>query len=310
MSPLTHDAVGFLFAHFVGDESFEVEQVHFALSDGPDPLHWRGINGGRPVLTSTVGTLGARDPFLVRHPDGRVFCIATDLLINVVGDWEQAVRHGSRSIVVWETDDLVHWSAPRLLEVAPPNAGDAWAPKAYYDPVRDAFRILFSATLYSTEDRAGGSYHRIVCVWTKDFSSVSPAQVYLDHGDGVHHGTHIIDLAVLRAGDAVHRIYPNRYFVQEQGPTMDGLFTTVRTGIGEGIIDHGEGPAIFAGLDGETWYLFLDENGLRGYVPLLSHDLDSGDWVLPDDYSLPHKCRHGSVIAVTAAEYARLEELL
>jgi hypothetical protein len=108
----------------------------------------------------------------------------------------------------------------------------------------------------------------------------------------------------------VHRIYPNRYFTQESGPTMDGPFTQVKTGIGTGIIQHGEGPAIFAGLDGQSWYLFLDENGLRGYIPLMTKDIASGDWQLPDDYQLPFKCRHGSVIPVTGEEYARLEELL
>lgn len=304
------DAVGYLFAYFVGDTSFEIEQVHCALSTGPDPLHWRPLNAGKPLLTSSVGTGGARDPFLVRSPDGRVFCIATDLLINVTGDWTAATTHGSRDIVVWETEDLVTWSEPRLLTVAPAQAGDAWAPKAYYDPARGEFRILFSSTLYLDDDRSQPSYHRIMSVWTRDFVTVSAAEVYLDHGDGDRTGKHIIDLALLTVGDTVHRIYPDTFFVHERGPSADGPFSTVRTGIGHGVIDHGEGPAIFAGLDGRTWYLFLDENGLRGYVPLMTRDIASGDWSVPPEHHLPSKCRHGSVLPVTTAEYARLEALI
>jgi hypothetical protein len=37
--------------------------------------------------------------------------IATDLRIFGNGDWDAAQRHGSKYIEVWESTDLVHWSA-------------------------------------------------------------------------------------------------------------------------------------------------------------------------------------------------------
>ena len=53
--------------------------------------------------------------------------------------------------------------------------------------------------------------------------------------------------------------------------------------IGNGIIfAGGEGPTAFQdNLDPERWYLFIDEEGGRGYVPLTTKDLEAATWVLP-----------------------------
>ncbi|MDQ0875950.1 hypothetical protein QFZ77_004609 [Paenibacillus sp. V4I3] len=53
-------------------------------------------------------------------------------------------------------------------------------------------------------------------------------------------------------------------------------------------------------------YLFIDEYGLRGYIPLETKDLDSGEWKMPAEFSLPTMPRHGSVLPVTRSEYERL----
>ncbi|MFF1612400.1 hypothetical protein ACFVYA_31890 [Amycolatopsis sp. NPDC058278] len=39
-----------------GENTSTGEQVCFGLSQGNDPTRWRQLNGGKPVLTSTVGT--------------------------------------------------------------------------------------------------------------------------------------------------------------------------------------------------------------------------------------------------------------
>jgi hypothetical protein len=71
---------GYLFTYFTGEGTANGEQVYFALSQGNDPLSGRELNGGAPVLTSTLGTTGVRDPFIIRSPAGdRFYLIATDL---------------------------------------------------------------------------------------------------------------------------------------------------------------------------------------------------------------------------------------
>ncbi|MNG25172.1 hypothetical protein D3C84_1099870 [compost metagenome] len=69
---------------------------------------------------------------------------------------------------------------------------------------------------------------------------------------------------------------------------------------------RGEGPVIFKSNLEEKGYLFIDEFGFRGYIPLVTSDLSSGTWQMPAHYSLPDRPRHGSVIPVTALEYERL----
>ncbi|MGW0737491.1 family 43 glycosylhydrolase, partial [Streptomyces sp. NPDC002851] len=71
---------GYLFAYFTGEGTADGEQIRMALSRGNDPLHWRELNGGRPVLTSDLGEKGLRDPFVIRSPQGdKFYMIATDL---------------------------------------------------------------------------------------------------------------------------------------------------------------------------------------------------------------------------------------
>jgi hypothetical protein len=99
MSP-SREYAGYLYIHFKR-ESVDGEQIHFALSDGNDPLHFDDLNGGKPVLYSTLGECGVRDPHIVRCPDGeRFYMIATDLRVYACDDWERLQRRGSRSIMV------------------------------------------------------------------------------------------------------------------------------------------------------------------------------------------------------------------
>ena len=97
---------GYLFAHFTGEHK-DGEQIYFSVSR--DGLHWKDLNGGKPVLYSGLGTRGVRDPFLVRDPGKKKFyLIATDLRIESGCGWEKAQYEGSRDLIVWESEDLVH----------------------------------------------------------------------------------------------------------------------------------------------------------------------------------------------------------
>ena len=120
------------------------EQIYFAIS--PDGRHWSALNGSQPVLVSTLGEKGVRDPYLLRSADGKKFyLIATDLSINLNGDWGRATNAGSKSIVIWDSTDLVHWSEPRLVKVAPDDAGCTWAPEAVYDEGKKAYLTFWAS---------------------------------------------------------------------------------------------------------------------------------------------------------------------
>ncbi len=78
---------GYLFVYFTDDEGQGGgEEIYFSLSQGNDPLHWRELNGGKPVLTSKLGEKGVRDPFIIRSPQGdKFFLLGTDLKAH--GGW-------------------------------------------------------------------------------------------------------------------------------------------------------------------------------------------------------------------------------
>ena len=99
-----------------------------AVSDGNTPGAWKTVNNASPVLTSTLGDKGVRDPFIIRHPEtGTFYVVATDLKMYGSGrSWDQASRTGSLSLAIWESDDLVNWSEERLVKVSPPEVRVSW----------------------------------------------------------------------------------------------------------------------------------------------------------------------------------------
>lgn len=308
---------GYLFAYFTGEGTADGEQIRYALSRGNDPLHWRELNAGKPVLTSTIGEKGLRDPFVIRSPEGdKFYMIATDLRMyqNSSGSWDDVQRHGSKSIMVWESTDLVHWTDQRLVKVSPDNAGNTWAPEAYWDDSLGEFVVFWASKLYADDDpdHTGSTYNKMLYATTKDFRTFSEPKVWDDPGYSV------IDSTVVK-----HKGTYYRYTKDERDPTSsspcskfitaeksnsltDTSYDFVSDCIGSGSIDRGEGPTVFKSNTEEKWYLFIDEYGGRGYVPFETTDLDSGKWTMSKNYQLPASPRHGTVMPVTQEEYDRL----
>lgn len=316
---------GYLFAYFTTAQEEDGEQVRFARSVGGDPLHWQNLHGGHPVVTSRIGTRGLRDPFLLRAaglPDeaAKFYLLATDLRIGPGGrprDWKECQRNGSRSIVISESEDLVTWSDPWLLDVAPPEAGNAWAPEACYDELSGNYFVYWASTLYeSEEDRAfGEGYSRMLGATTLDFRRIDPPQIWVDQGRSV------IDATVVRDGKYFYRFIKDertrdsstaaaRFITLERSTTLksadyqligEGIGSAEHSG-GEGLV-HGEGPIAVAALDRSTWYLFIDEFGLRRYVPFESTRIDTVQWTRSTGYSLPAGASHGSILTLSAQEW-------
>jgi hypothetical protein len=306
---------GYLFSYFTGERTANGEQVYFGLSRGNDPVRYIDLNNNRPVLTSNVGTGGVRDPFIIRNPEtGRFYQIATDLKIHGGSGWDQAQRHGSRNIVVWESADLVNWSAPRLELVSPPTAGNTWAPEAYWDDARGEFVVFWASKLYAASDpnHTGSSHNRMMYATTKDFRTFSPAQVWIDPGYSV------IDSTVVKHNGTYYRYTKDER--SNTGSSPCGKFVTAERStdlrstswnfiadcIGKGTLSAGEGPTIFKSNTEDRWYLFIDEFGGRGYVPFQTTNLASGTWTPVSNYEMPTDPRHGTVLPVTQAEYDRL----
>ncbi len=298
----------YLFVYFAGEGAEDGEQIRFAVSDGPNMNSWTEINAGQPVLWSNVGERGVRDPFILRDSArNRFVVIATDLRVWPDHDWKRAVEHGSRSIVVWESADLVSWNGPWLATVAPENAGNAWAPKAFWSDEDKAWTIIWASILYPDGVRDESQYQRLLMSTTKDFRSFTPAEVYLDAGH------HVIDAMFLTDADATYRFSANAHVVDDSGPSkhvfmergtsiFDPAFVPLTVDVGKSSLDFGEGPAVGKLLDRDGWFLLIDESNRRGYRLFESSDLASGEWTPVEDAALPPNARHGSVITITNEE--------
>ncbi len=310
-TPPTEPTEAYLFAHFIG-ESPCGEQLYFSVSE--DGLNWTDLNDSEPVLVSALGEKGVRDPSIIRSHDGKKFYIlATDLRIANGKGWDDARFHGSTSLVIWESTDLVNWSEPWLADVAGaiPESGCAWAPEAIYDDSTDDY-FVYWATI---SPREGLMAARIYGAHTKDFRSFTPPELYIERpGKGLGRGD-IIDTQIIEVDGLKHRYYRASRDGQITIEAADSI-----TGAWERIGDvahlgytagNAEGPILLQFNQEQKWALLVDRHSTNGgYIPLVSTDLDAPHafQVLPPDaYDFgASKKRHGSILNITQSELAAL----
>lgn len=298
------DPAGYLFVTFRGEGSPEGEQVYFALSN--DGKMWKALNDSKPVLVSTVGEKGVRDPYLLRRHDGDGFyLIATDLSIHRNGDWNRAVRGGSHSIVIWESPDLIDWSGPRLVEVAPKDSGCTWAPEAIYDDANENYLVFWA----STTARDDYAKHRIWAARTEDFRTFSEPFIYIEKP------TTVIDTTIVQEGGSYFRFTKDEKYKAislEASTRLAGPWREVPEFSLFRLRGY-EGPQCYkleAASDGPTatWCLLLDQYSRgEGYQPYITHDLPGGEFEPAEDFEFPFKFRHGSVLALRSDEYRKLQ---
>ncbi|NQD40402.1 glycoside hydrolase family 43 protein, partial [Glutamicibacter halophytocola] len=143
------DYEAYVFPYFTGESTDDGEKIHLAVSQGNDPNSWYTLNDGEPVLESTLGTKGLRDPFLIRSQDGsKYYLLATDLKMYGGGSFGDAQETGSHSLMIWESSDLINWSEQREVELAPENSGNLWAPEAHWDEATGQYIVYWASALY------------------------------------------------------------------------------------------------------------------------------------------------------------------
>ena len=321
--PKTEAKEGYAFSYFTGND-IAGENIFMAASRGNDALKWDELNGGKPVVKSNLGTKGLRDPFVIRSPEGdKFYMIATDLSIGSGTSWDASQRQGSQYLEVWESTDLVNWSEQRHVKVSPDTAGNTWAPEAHYDEKIGAYVVYWASKIYADNDpnHSGGTHNKMMYSTTRDFRTFSEAKVWNDPGDSV------IDSTVIKEGDTYYRFTKDEARVsgcldimQEKSKDLLAVdlpatnprnWSLMANCIGKNAGTGGvEGPTVFKSNTGEKYYLFVDEFGGRGYIPLESTSLENPDWKLASNYELPRAPRHGTVLPVTKTELERLRSQL
>lgn len=298
--------MAYLFVYFTMNDTGDEETVWYSLSE--DGLHWKDLGNG-PVLRSHVGTKGIRDPFLVYDENQKkYFMIATDLNTADGHSWYDAAHRGSRCLLTWESEDLIHWSDARLIEVGVEGAGCVWAPEAVYSTGDNAWFVFWASMVREPGDPE--PKQRIYGAFTKDFLHFSPAFKYIEAE------SHIIDTDIVYDGGWYYRFSKDetgksillercRRLIPQPGqryrripcPLLDGW---------EGL----EGPTAYYLEKERKWCLLVDQYRIRGgYLPLLTGDLSSGIFErLPESaFDLGRRPkRHGGVLPIPEALAARL----
>lgn len=303
----------YLFVHFKEKETPDGEQVYFALSQ--DGFHWEEVNRGNPILTSTIGEEGVRDFTICRTEEGIYYILATDLSLarnfktKYKNSWKEVSRNGSRTLVLWQSTDLVHWSSPRMIRFGEEPFGCVWAPDIIKDEKQGDYLIHWSSSHPSNNYGPKKIYY----VRTKDFEHFSEPSVLYEK-----EGSDIIDSAMYEENG---RYY---LFVKcEQNPAtilllesdrITGPFALVPAFLNEmAKLEQGqyEAPTAFRTEEGR-WCLFLDYYGTvkekQGYVPFISDQLSTGQFIRSDEsFSFPYGFKHGTVLTLSQTEYERLK---
>ena len=304
----------YLCVHFRESLLPEGEQVHFAVS--ADGFQWEALNGGRPVLTSSLGTLGVRDIEIVRKKEGGFVLLATDLCVvrrmdeNRNIDWKDCNHNGSQYLSCWESDDLVSFSEQRLLYFGRDDFGCLWAPETFYDETAGEYLIHWGSTVRET----GYEHMSIYCCRTKDFKTFTLPELYFDKKN------EILDSHVVKFGDTYHLFYKNANDpsgnMHETATSLYGPFThddgfddIMRYYTSAGAY---EGATTYVLPDGR-WCLMLDFFGCpreqMGYVPYVSPAPGNTAFKRADsEFSFPYGFKHGRFIGITQEEYDRLKQ--
>lgn len=294
----------YLFTHFT-EVNGDREYVWFAVSR--DGLNWTDLGSDKPILASKLGTKGIRDPFIVYDEKlEKYFIIATDLL-TTSGNWPAFATRGSRSIIVWESTDLINWSEERICEVGIEKAGCVWAPEAVFCKEKDMWFVFWASNVKEkwNEPRK----QRIYGAFTKDFKEFTPAFKYIDGK------TSLIDTNIVWDNGWYYRFSKDethKYIIIERCKELiSDDYEPIHSEVFSKFFGL-EGPEAYYLDDMQKWCLIADQyHTHRGYTPFLCDDLSTGNFVQlhNDQFDMgKRKKRHGGVIKITDEQYDKLVE--
>jgi len=285
---------GYVMAYFTESPNTSGSNYGLHLAVSPDSLNWTPLNQNNPVVTPTQGTMGLRDPFILRKQDGAFEILATDLTGTNFGLQNQFIH-------VWDSTDLRTFTGYRRVKLhsLPTHS---WAPEAFWDAGRGQYAIIYSAN--------NGTRDVIMVNYTTDFINVGTPQVYFDPGFNV------IDADVLvgaGTGSATNYLY---YKVANGGAIRGARSSSLAPGSFNAnsytsSISHGgtEAPILVRSLTANTWYLWGDTYTPNGvFYAWQSSNIDSDSWTPVDQrlYTQPLSSKHATIQPITAAEMSNL----
>lgn len=268
--------VAYLCAYMTGEDE---RHLYYAVSG--KKFCFEPVNGGLPVLESSLDDGLLRDPHIFRDQKGIYHLSAT-------------VSWKNRPFVMWDSRDLIHWENERLIDVAPANATKTWAPELAYDEEGKRYFAYWTADI-------GGDFNTAAIYYatTTDFQRFSEPRMLYSETDGG-----ILDANILHAGNTYYMFY--RY--KKKIWVVTSQHATGPYGHRKLVVDANvEGPFAFRLNDHSGYALVWDYyGGSKGFGLAVSSDMNQ--WQTKtnhrhpyynDSVCFPKGIRHGSVIGVT-----------
>ena len=199
----------------------------------------------------------------------------------------------------------------RQVEVsASLDAGCTWAPDATYDPITGEYVVYWASKTAS--DNYGKQ--RLYYAKTRDFYSFTEPELYIEKDESSIDTTIIYneeDKMYYRytkneGGNTNELGAKTKTIFAEKSSTLLGNWTPIPS---ESLNANQwvEGPTIFKYNKQDApegkWCLLVDDFGGRGYYPLVSTDLSTGEFESLTAARMPSRARHGTPIPITEKEY-------
>ncbi|MBO3740163.1 glycoside hydrolase family 43 protein [Actinoplanes flavus] len=279
----------YVFAYFTETPNMSGANYGLHLAVSQDGLNWSPLNQNAPVVTPTAGTLGLRDPFILRKQDGTFVILATDLNGTDFGQNNQYLH-------VWDSVNLTSFTGYRRIRMHT-LATHTWAPTAFWDAARGQYGIVYSAN---------NGTDVFMVNYTSDFRTVSANQVYFSPGFPVLDGDIVVD------GSTFYLYYKNLSTGLIHGARSStgaaNSYTTYTSGLRQG--SSMEAPLLIKNNAGTGWWLWGDSFSPvnNDYYLWSSGNVGANSWTVANQrtFTPPLNAKHGSIAGITAAEYSAL----
>jgi hypothetical protein len=246
-----------------------------------DGYAWKDLN--KTLLKPEIGNQKVmRDPSIAQGKDGTFHLVWTS-------SWK-----GDKGFGYAHSKDLIHWSEQRLLPVMAhePTTVNVWAPELFYDDEADQFIIIWASTIpfrfpRGIEDEENN--HRMYFTTTKDFTTFSPTQLFIDPGFSV------IDAVIVKRqkNDYVlvlkDNTRPERNIKVAFGKTPLGPYENVSVPFTKKFT---EGPSVTK--VGNEWLIYFDTYQDKRYDALKTVDFKTFTDV-SSQAKVPEGHKHGTI---------------
>ena len=191
------------------------------------------------------------------------------------------------------------------------GAGCTWAPEATYDPLTGEYIVYWASRTPSVDNK-----QRVYYAKTRDFYTFTEPQLYIEKDQSSIDTTMIENDGTYyrytkNEGDATNELgaLTKTIFIEKSNSVL-GEFTQIpSSSLNSSDNQWVEGPTIFKlnsdDAAKDTWCLLVDDFGGIGYYPLLTTDLESGEFTAPEEgtFKMPSRARHGTPLRITSEEY-------